>query len=197
MKSVLLAAITLCASWAYAQTLTVTNINGATVVEVVTVNPINGLATTQTLQTINTALTTTSLTTNTLSTTTTTTSNGVLQTIATTSTTQQNQGPVEQPGSTVLIPGGPTPYTYTTTNAAGSTVAVLATFTPTGPATALPTPTTTGTIINYSSYLASVGTSAAATSGATRRAFSLSSGWYGLVASTMLGIGGGAWFIML
>jgi len=141
-----------------------------------------------------TGVTTNPLSTNTLSTATTTA--GPLQTIATTATTQ-NQGPVEQPGSTVLVPGGPTPYTYTTTNAAGSTVAVLATFTPTGPATVLPTPTTTGTILNYSSYVASVGTGAAATSGATRRAFSLSSGWYGLVASTMLGIGGGAWFIML
>ncbi|KAG1852928.1 hypothetical protein C8R48DRAFT_723775 [Suillus tomentosus] len=189
MKSIVLAVIALWASWAHAQTLTVTNIGGATVVEVVTTNPVNGLATTQTLQT----LTSNSLTTNTLSTPTTT---GPLQTIATTSTTQ-NQGPVEQPGSTVLTPGGPTPYTYTTTNAAGSTVAVLATFTPTGPATVLPTPTTTGTVLNYSSYVASVGTGAAATSGATRRAFSLSSGWYGLVASTMLGIGGGAYFIML
>jgi hypothetical protein len=141
-----------------------------------------------------TGVTTNPLSTNTLSTATTTA--GPLQTIATTTTTQ-NQGPVEQPGSTVLVPGGPTPYTYTTTNAAGSTVAVLATFTPTGPATVLPTPTTTGTILNYSSYVASVGTGAAATSGATRRAFSLSSGWYGLVANTMLGIGGGAWFIML
>lgn len=195
MKSVLLAAIALCASWAHAQTLTVTNINGATVVEVITLNPL-GLATTQILQTI-TGPATNPLTSNTLSTTTSTTPGGVLQTIATTSTTQQNQGPVEEPGSTVLTPGGPTPYTYTTTNAAGATVAVLGTFTPTGPATVLPTPTTTGTIINYSSYLASVGTSAAATSGATRRAFSLSSGWYGLVASAMLGIGGGAWFIML
>ncbi|KAG1804879.1 uncharacterized protein HD556DRAFT_1326876 [Suillus plorans] len=188
MKSVVLAVIALLASWAHAQTLTVTNIGGATVVEVVTTNPVNGLATTQTVQTV----TTNSLTTNTLSTTTT----GPLQTIATTSTTQ-NQGPVEQPGTTVLTPGGPTPYTYTTTNAAGSTVAVLATFTPSGPATVLPTPSTTGTILNYSSYVASVGTGAAATSGATRRAFSLSSGWYGLVASTMLGIGGGAYFVML
>ncbi|KAG1821559.1 uncharacterized protein BJ212DRAFT_1545914 [Suillus subaureus] len=196
MKSIVLAVIALCASWAHAQTLTVTNIAGATVVEVVTVNPNNGLATTQTLwvksQTV-TGVTTNPLSTNTLSTATTT---GPLQTIATTTTTQ-NQGPVEQPGSTVLVPGGPTPYTYTTTNAAGSTVAVIATFTPTGPATVLPTPTTTGTIINYSSYLASAGTSAVGTSGATRQAFSLSSGWYGLVASTMLGIGGGAWFIML
>lgn len=197
MKSILLAAIALCASWAHAQTLTVTNINGATVVEVITLNPL-GLATTQILQTI-TGPTTNPLPTNTLSTSTTsTTPGGVLQTIATTSTTQQNQGPVEQPGSTVLTPGGPTPYTYTTTNAAGATVAVLGTFTPTGPATVLPTPTTTGTILNYSSYVASVGTpSAAATSGATRRSFSLSSGWHGLLASAMLGIGGGAWFIML
>ncbi|KAG2153965.1 hypothetical protein DEU56DRAFT_772041 [Suillus clintonianus] len=192
MKSVLIAAIALCASWAYAQTETITDINGATVVEVVTVNPL-GLPTTQILSTITGV--TTPLTSNTLLTTTTTT-NPILQTIATTSTTK-NQGPVEQPASTVLTPGGPTPYTYTTTNAAGSTVAVLATFTPSGPVTVLPTPTTTGTIVNYSSYLASVGTSSAATSGASRRTFSLSSAWYGLVVSTVLGIGGGAWFVML
>ncbi|KAG2146070.1 uncharacterized protein EDB93DRAFT_1149480 [Suillus bovinus] len=188
MKSPILAIIALWASWVHAQTLTTTNIAGATVVEVVTTNPVNGLATTQTLRQ--------TITTNTLSTTTSTTTPGTLQTIATTSTTP-NQGPVGQPGTTVLTPGGPTPYTYTTTNAAGSTVAVLATFTPTGPATVLPTPSTTGTILNYSSYLASVGTSAAATSSATRRVFSVSSGWYGLVASTMLGIGGGAYFIIL
>ncbi|KAG2364547.1 hypothetical protein BDR07DRAFT_1354819 [Suillus spraguei] len=186
MKSAILAAIALCVSWAHAQTVTTTNIAGATVVEDVTVN-LNGIATTQILETITTSI---------LSTTTTTTPGGT-QTVATTTSTTQNQGPVEQPGSTALVPGGPTPYTYTTTNAAGSTIAVVATFTPTGPATVLPTPMTTGTILNYSSYIASVGTSAAATSGATRRSFSLSGGWYGLVASTMLGIGGGVWFIML
>ncbi|KAG2076553.1 hypothetical protein BDR04DRAFT_1003154 [Suillus decipiens] len=194
MKSAILVAIALCVSWAYAQTVTTTNNAGATVVEDVTVN-LNGLATTQILWV---KLSFTSLKeTITTTTTTSTTTPGGLQTVATTTSTTQNQGPVEQPGSTALVPGGPTPYTYTTTNAAGSTIAVVATFTPSGPATVLPTPTTTGTILNYSSYLASVGTSAAATSGATRRSFSLSSGWYGLVASTMLGIAGGAWLIML
>ncbi|KAG1726263.1 uncharacterized protein EDB91DRAFT_1254405 [Suillus paluster] len=178
MKSAFITAIALCASWAYAQTETITNAAGNTVVEVVTLNPA-GLPTTQILQTIIGTALTTALTTNTLSTTSTTsttTTNPILQTIATTSTTKGQQGPVEQPASTtVLVPGGPTPYTYTTTNAAGSTVAVLATFTPTGPATVLPATTTTGVIVNYSSYIASVGTSAAPTSGASRQ-FLLSSG---------------------
>ncbi|KAG0702780.1 hypothetical protein DFH29DRAFT_919693 [Suillus ampliporus] len=194
MKSAFIAAIALWASWAHAQTVTTTDLAGNTVVEVTTVN-LAGLPTTQILQTITGTTLSNPLTA--LTTTSTSTTNPVLQTIATTSTTKGQQGPVEQPASTVLVPGGPTPYTYTTTNAAGSTVAVEGIFTPTGPATVLPTPTTTGTIINYSSYLASVGTSAAPTSGASRLALSLSSGWYGLVASTVLGIGGGAWFVML
>jgi hypothetical protein len=126
-----------------------------------------------------------------------TTTNTQLQTITTPTTTTKQQGPVGQPAqTTVLTPGGPTPYTYTTTNAAGDTVAVLGTFTPTGPATVLPTPTTTGSIMDYSSYQAIYGTTTAAASG-SRRAFLFSSGWCGLAASTILGIGSGAWFILL
>ncbi|KAJ8586256.1 hypothetical protein M405DRAFT_864732 [Rhizopogon salebrosus TDB-379] len=189
MKSALITAIALCASWAYAQTVTTTNAAGETVVEVVTLLPA-GVLTTDILQTITGPVlpTTTAATTS-------TTSNTILQTLSTTSTTKQ-QGPVGQPAPTTnLTPGGPTPYTYTTTNAAGQTVAVEGTFTPTGPATTLPTPTTTGSIMNYSSYTAIYGT-ATPTSGG-RLAFSLSSGWYGLVGSTVLGTGGGAWFVLL
>jgi len=188
MKCAFIAAIALCASWAYAQTVTTTDAAGETIVQVVTLLPA-GVETTQTLQTITGPVLPT--------TTTSTTSNTILQTLTTATTTTKQQGPVGQPAATTnLTPGGPTPFTYTTTNAAGSTVAVEGTFIPTGPATVLPSTTTTGSIMDYSSYQAIFGTTTGSTSGG-RQAFSLSSGWYGLVGSTALGIGGGAWFVLL
>jgi hypothetical protein len=57
-----------------------------------------------------------------------------------------------------LTPGGPTPYTYTTTDANGNYITVLATFTPSFPATTPFTPTTTGTILKYSDWLSQIGT---------------------------------------
>jgi len=136
----------------------------------------------------------------TLATTTTTSPTTLLTqtTATTTSSTTKQQGPVGQPApTTVLTPGGPTPYTYTTTNAAGQTVTELGIFTPTTPATVIPTPTTTGSVMNFSSYQAIYGTVSAAAASGGRRVFSLSSGWYGLAASTALGLGCGAWFILL
>ncbi|OJA16473.1 hypothetical protein AZE42_06875 [Rhizopogon vesiculosus] len=184
MKSAFITAIALCASWAYAQTVTTTDAAGNSIVEVVTQIP-PGIPTTEILETIIAP---------TLTTTTPSTTNTILQT--TTSTTKQ-QGPVGQPAQTTnLTPGGPTPYTYTTTNAAGETTALVGTFTPTGPATVLPDPTTTGVIMNFSSYVASYGSVAATASGG-RQAFSLSSGWHGVAVSMALGIGGGVWFVLL
>lgn len=74
-----------------------------------------------------------------------------------TTTAAQVQGPVGQPASTPLTPGGPTPYTYTTTDANGNTVIGTATFTPSFPATTPYTPSVTGTVLGYSQWLSMVG----------------------------------------
>ncbi len=77
---------------------------------------------------------------------------------ATATTTQaQVQGPVGQPGTTPLTPGGPTPYTYTTTDANGNPVIATATFTPSFPATTPYTPTGSGTVLGYSQWLSVIG----------------------------------------
>jgi hypothetical protein len=73
--------------------------------------------------------------------------------------TQAQQGPVGQPGTTPLSPGGPTPYIYTTTDANGSYIPVTATFTPNFPSTTPYTPTGSGTVLGYSAWLSLVGAS--------------------------------------
>ena len=75
-----------------------------------------------------------------------------------TTTTPVQQGPVGQPASTPLTPGGPTPYTYTTTDANGNYITALGTFTPSFPATTPYTPTGSGTILSYSEWLSQIGT---------------------------------------
>jgi hypothetical protein len=76
---------------------------------------------------------------------------------ATVATTPVQQGPVGQPASTPLTPGGTTPYTYTTTDASGNTVIGSAIFTPTFPATTPYTPSVTGTVLGYSQWLSIIG----------------------------------------
>ncbi|KAF9243560.1 hypothetical protein BU15DRAFT_43122 [Melanogaster broomeanus] len=176
---------------ANAQTLTVTNNVGATVVEYVTQNAV-GVPTTQILQTISNTLD--SLTSSTPR----TTSNPLLQNTSptATSTTPVQVGPVGQPASEPPA-GGPTPYTYTTTNADGETIEVVGTFTPTGPATVLPTPTTTGSILNYSQWQSMVGTNTLAANAASRISTPVTTGWYYVVATTFTGLVGGAWLVMV
>jgi hypothetical protein len=77
----------------------------------------------------------------------------------TTAGVQTQQGPVGQPGTTPLSPGGPTPYIYTTTDANGSYIPVTATFTPAFPSTTPYTPTGSGTVLGYSAWLSMVGAS--------------------------------------
>lgn len=74
--------------------------------------------------------------------------------------TQAQQGPVGQPGSTPLSPGGPTPFTYVTTDANGNPVVTSGTFTPSFPATTPYTPTGSGTILGYSAWLSMISSSA-------------------------------------
>ena len=73
-----------------------------------------------------------------------------------TTPTTLGQGPVGQPASTTASAGGPTPFIYTTV-ANGVTEVVTATFTPTNPTTSLVTPTVTGTILDFSSWMSIYG----------------------------------------
>ncbi|KAI6042460.1 hypothetical protein EDC04DRAFT_2658225 [Pisolithus marmoratus] len=171
-------------AWSAAQILTVPNAAGVTVVEVLTTD-VRGAITTAILSTLLPSTTNSLL-------------NQLTQTTASTSSTTAGGGGgvVEQPASQALTPGGPTPYTYTTTNALGETTVVEGIFTPTGPATVLPTPTTTGTILNYSSWLAMVGTNTVAANAATHVSLSIATGWYCLIVMVMTGLASGTWIII-
>ncbi|KAG6845869.1 hypothetical protein H0H87_002560 [Tephrocybe sp. NHM501043] len=131
----------------HAQTVTREDAAGNTVVEVVTTDLL-GNPLTSTIQTL--AATTTGTT----STPTTTTTQPIVQ-----------QGPVGQPDATSFSPGGPTPYTYTTV-VNGVTTALVDTFIPTNPATQAITVGASGTILDYSSWLAEYGPTTTAKSGA-------------------------------
>ncbi|KIK28905.1 hypothetical protein PISMIDRAFT_90197 [Pisolithus microcarpus 441] len=166
------------------------NVNsaGGTVVEVVTTNAL-GIAATSILSTLAPSTSNTLL--NPLTKTTASTA-----TTATTAAGAGGGGVVEQPASVAATPGGPTPYTYTTTNALGQTVALEGIFTPTGPATVLPTPTTTGSILNYSSWLAMVGTNTVVANAASGTSLSIATGWYCLVVMVMTGLASGTWIVI-
>jgi hypothetical protein len=114
----------------------------------------------------------------------------------------QQQGPVAQPLPTVGTPHGPTPYTYTTTDALGDPTAVVAVFTPTF-TSAITSPTLQeGTVWDYSSWLQVVGTNTVApkqTNG-VRRSFGMSEGEWkvrvGSLAGVVGGVVGGAWMVI-
>ncbi|KAF8740942.1 hypothetical protein AX14_006420 [Amanita brunnescens Koide BX004] len=127
---------------ACAQTITTTDPNsGQTVVEVVTVDPIQGTPTTSTISTVAPLVTTATTTT----------------TAALTTTTPGNpQGPVGQPAPTTATAGAPTPFTFTTI-INGQTIISTAIFTPTNPATTPVVPTISGTVWGLSSYLQQYG----------------------------------------
>ncbi|KAL4066798.1 hypothetical protein V8B97DRAFT_1948992 [Scleroderma yunnanense] len=176
--------IFLCAAWANAQLATVSNAAGATVVEVLTTNAL-GAAVTSILSTLQPS----------------TTSNPLLTAKTSTSTTTTSTSPLgggvnEQPQSEPLTPGGPTPYSYTTTNAAGNPIVVQGIFTPTAPATVLPSPTTTGTIINYSSWLGMVGTNTVPANAASHVSLSIATGWYCLVVMVLASLASGTWIVV-
>lgn len=73
-----------------------------------------------------------------------------------TSATTTQQGPVAQPAPTTGTPGAPTPYTYTTV-INGVTTAVADVFTPTSPPTVSVSPSSTGIVWSYSSWLSVYG----------------------------------------
>lgn len=113
-------------------------------------------------------------------------------------TTAPGQGPVGQPAPTGVATA--TVYTYTTTDANGVTTGIVDTFTPTYyQSQQSPTPTT-GTILNYSSWLSMVGTNTAASSsqqasGATIKY--MSGGSYGVLLAVLSSIVGGTWMVLL
>ncbi|KZS92339.1 hypothetical protein SISNIDRAFT_550372 [Sistotremastrum niveocremeum HHB9708] len=126
---------------AAAQTATVVDADGETVVEVQTIDPLQGLPTTIILQTLTgTTTTATSLT--------------------TPDPGQEQQGPVGvAPTTTNFGPAPPTTYKYTTTNALGESTVIHDTFTPVPyVATSTVTPSS-GTVWDLSDYQSSFGTS--------------------------------------
>jgi hypothetical protein len=69
------------------------------------------------------------------------------------------------------VAGQPTPYTYTTTNAAGEYTAVEAVFTPVFTTMPTQTPTGTGTVLAYDDWLKIVGTNTIVVNGAAHFVF--------------------------
>jgi len=128
LSAIRFACAALLSYYARAQTVTTTDISGHSVVEIITVNPVNGVLTTQTIQTLT----------------------------PTTTTPDVQAGPVGQPATNTGT--GLTIYTYTTTDVDGATTAIVATFIPTFPASQSPSAPSSGTILNYSQYLSIYGT---------------------------------------
>ncbi|KZT19225.1 hypothetical protein NEOLEDRAFT_1142324 [Neolentinus lepideus HHB14362 ss-1] len=163
------------------ETLTIPDPNNplTSIVEIITVTTdLLGLPTTRTLETLPYTATTTTPTTTAPTTTAPTTTTPLVQTTPTTTTTTTPPMVVGQPGAT---PGtGAIPYQYTTTNAAGATIVVQDTFTPSFALITSVAPTSTGSVLDYSQWLSSVGTNTVA-------AHSISS------ASAMWGPSGAFW----
>ncbi|KAF7288725.1 Protein kinase domain-containing protein [Mycena chlorophos] len=190
-------------------TATVTDAAGASIVVVEAISTdVDGDTLTQTLQTLQTLQaaaggpTTTTVVDGAGDTVVEVIANGATQTISTI-TDDSNPagpggggGPVGQPATTPAqaTAGAPTPYTYTTTNAAGDTIQVLATFTPSLATTVIPSQTFSATILNYSQYLASYATqiqTQQAAAGRTNAAGTLIwSGW------TLLAAVSGLWVVL-
>ncbi|KAH9941346.1 hypothetical protein B0H21DRAFT_893420 [Amylocystis lapponica] len=124
-----------------AQTETVVNAAGQTVVEVISLNAA-GIPETQILSTVLSSSSAASSSTAAL------TSSTTPAVTTPTTTPPAVQGPVGQPAPTALAPT-PTQYVYTTTNALGQTTAVQDVFTPSFAPTTTPAPGTSGTIINF------------------------------------------------
>ncbi|TFK40101.1 hypothetical protein BDQ12DRAFT_680351 [Crucibulum laeve] len=137
------------------QTFTVTDPAGQTIVQVISQNAA-GVLTTATILTLTAGVTDTAVEAESSSVTTATTSSTTTSTTSTATTPTGQQGPVGQPGPTTGTPGGPTPYTYTTV-VDGVTTAIADTFTPTDIKTTPVTPTASGTILDYSSWLSVYG----------------------------------------
>ena len=183
---------------------------GETIVAEITIDPNLGLPTTIVLETLTGDDLTSSSTATTPLTPTTTSTTATQQIVTTPATTPDQVGPVGAPPTTTG--DGPTVYTYTTTDAnggqtrslfthitniivPGATIGVVDTFTPVyAPSTPF-TAATTGTIWDYSSYVAAVGTNTAASdlvSGSLTN-MKMSGTAAGLSAGFVVGMLTGAW----
>lgn len=114
-------------------------------------------------------------------------------------TTTPDQGPVGQPAPTGG-PQSPTVYTYTTTDAAGLTTGIIDTFTPSFYQSQQSPSLSSGTILDYSSWIGMVGTNTATSqssqvSGA--RVHWASGGLYGVVVAALSSVLGGAWLVLV
>jgi len=153
------------------QTITTTDQFGESIVEVISTNPLAGALTTATIQTI-----------------------AAQSTTSTSTTPDVQQGPVGLPAPT--IPGQQTVYRYTTIDAAGDTTVITATFTPSFPPTQTPTPSTTGSILDYSSWLSLVGTNTVPVANAAVHRWRMSSASCGIGAGLAAGFLGGFWLVL-
>ncbi|TFK66293.1 hypothetical protein BDN72DRAFT_844508 [Pluteus cervinus] len=157
-----------------AQTATITNAAGLTVVQVVTTDPIAHSPITTTILTLSASSTSAAPIPD---------DPGV------------QQGPVGQPAPTPDDPGGPTPYTYTTV-INGVTTRVADIFTPTNPATTPPSVPAIGTVMDYSSWLAVYGppsTTAGAISVSPPYSPTL---WTGILLSSVVALLSGCWVLL-
>ncbi|KAL4251349.1 hypothetical protein ABKN59_005656 [Abortiporus biennis] len=162
----------------YAQTITTTDAQGNTIVEVVTLGAA-GVPVTQVIQTITPTQATTTT-----------------PVIITSPTPDVQQGPVGQPPVTTG-PAAPTVYQYTTTDANGETIAVVDTFTPTFPTTVPKTSfSTTGSVLDLSQYLSIVGTPTAPAS-SNAAVTLISNGLMSCAIAILTGMLGGAWLVAL
>jgi len=193
MRQFILTCLVLVLSVAFvkAQTITTTDVNGNTIIEVVTTNAA-GAPVTSVIQSIpNTA--TTSQTTPAVAAPSTT----APPTPIAVATPPPQQGPVGAPPPPAVSAGGVTPYTYTTV-INGVTEALTDLFTPTNPATLPPSIGPSGTILDYSSWLAEFGPHT--TSGSSSSAFRpdpFSAGWWGVFAGCAVSVLSMAWLLVM
>jgi len=134
------------------------------------------------------------------------TTNTLAQTVGTTTIATLTSTPVQQtttnPGP-VGVPaaagggGGDTPYTYTTTNAQGLTTAVAAIFTPSFSTAPYTSPTSSGTVMDYSAWLSLIGTNTVAATSAAGERWHFDNRLWGVAAALSAGVLGGAWVTLV
>ncbi|KAI0059206.1 hypothetical protein BV25DRAFT_1829242 [Artomyces pyxidatus] len=114
-------------------------------------------------------------------------------------TTPDQVGPVNTPAP--LPVQGETPFTYTTTDANGNYIPVLATFSPTFPAPIQPIPVTTGTILGYSQWLGQIGNATADLNSPVPSVISnagmrIQTGILGIISSVAVAVVGGTILVL-
>jgi len=162
------------AALARAQTTTITDAAGNTIIEVITIDPVQEIPVTSTIETIPAA---------------------AAQTTTTTTPLDQQQGPVAQPAATEA---GQTTFRYTTTDAAGDTIVVTDTFTPSFAPTAgtTPIPTFVGTILSVNQWLSMVGTNTVPVANAAIERWKFPRTLLSIGSAMLAGAVGGVWIVL-